>query len=239
MDPELVVRAQRGDGEAFASLAVACGDRLHAVVAPDPARHRNLPRTRRSRRCSRSGENLPMLRDPARFEAWSCRLLVHACHDEAQRSRHWNPNFVCCTAEEHRLHLTTWAWSIDRDQLERGFRRLSIDHRAVVVLHHVHGPDAATRSPNRSASPPARSAPDSISRCARLRAALEADARSAAAGGCQMSTERDVTLRSSGRGWRTAPRGSRITSSTTVSSTDVPATPQRRRRVGRRGGSPT
>jgi RNA polymerase sigma-70 factor (ECF subfamily) len=25
---------------------------------------------------------------------------------------------------------------IDRDQLERGFRRLSIEHRAVVVLHH-------------------------------------------------------------------------------------------------------
>ena len=24
----------------------------------------------------------------------------------------------------------------DRDQLERGFRRLSVDHRAVVVLHH-------------------------------------------------------------------------------------------------------
>jgi RNA polymerase sigma-70 factor (ECF subfamily) len=25
---------------------------------------------------------------------------------------------------------------VDRDQLERGFRRLSIDHRVVVVLHH-------------------------------------------------------------------------------------------------------
>jgi RNA polymerase sigma-70 factor (ECF subfamily) len=25
---------------------------------------------------------------------------------------------------------------IDRDQLERGFRRFSIDHRAVVVMHH-------------------------------------------------------------------------------------------------------
>jgi RNA polymerase sigma-70 factor (ECF subfamily) len=25
---------------------------------------------------------------------------------------------------------------VDRDQLERGFRRLSLDHRAVVVLHH-------------------------------------------------------------------------------------------------------
>ena len=25
---------------------------------------------------------------------------------------------------------------VDRDQLERGFRRLSLDHRTVVVLHH-------------------------------------------------------------------------------------------------------
>ena len=25
---------------------------------------------------------------------------------------------------------------VDRDELERGFRRLSLDHRAVVVLHH-------------------------------------------------------------------------------------------------------
>jgi RNA polymerase sigma-70 factor (ECF subfamily) len=25
---------------------------------------------------------------------------------------------------------------IDRDELERGFRRLSVDHRAVLVLHH-------------------------------------------------------------------------------------------------------
>jgi RNA polymerase sigma-70 factor (ECF subfamily) len=28
---------------------------------------------------------------------------------------------------------------VDRDQLERGFRRLSIDHRAVMVLHHYLG----------------------------------------------------------------------------------------------------
>jgi len=31
MDTDLVIRAQRGDEEAFASLAVAAGDRLHAV----------------------------------------------------------------------------------------------------------------------------------------------------------------------------------------------------------------
>ena len=32
MDTDLVVRAQHGDEEAFASLAVAVGDRLHAVA---------------------------------------------------------------------------------------------------------------------------------------------------------------------------------------------------------------
>ena len=26
---------------------------------------------------------------------------------------------------------------MDRDQLERGFRRISMDHRAVIVLHHL------------------------------------------------------------------------------------------------------
>jgi RNA polymerase sigma-70 factor (ECF subfamily) len=28
---------------------------------------------------------------------------------------------------------------VDRDQLERAFRTLSVDHRAVVVLHHYAG----------------------------------------------------------------------------------------------------
>ena len=32
MDSDLVTRAQHGDEEAFASLAVAAGDRLHAVA---------------------------------------------------------------------------------------------------------------------------------------------------------------------------------------------------------------
>jgi hypothetical protein len=32
MDPESVIRAQHGDGEAFTSLALACGDRLYAIA---------------------------------------------------------------------------------------------------------------------------------------------------------------------------------------------------------------
>ena len=45
MDLDLVIRAQRGDEEAFASLAVACGDRLHAVahrILRDEGRRRHV-----------------------------------------------------------------------------------------------------------------------------------------------------------------------------------------------------
>jgi RNA polymerase sigma-70 factor (ECF subfamily) len=45
---------------------------------------------------------------------------------------------MCCGTTTPR-RLTPSARSDDRDQLERGFRRLSIDHRAVVVLHTYLG----------------------------------------------------------------------------------------------------
>lgn len=35
---------------------------------------------------------LPRLRDPDRFEAWTRRLVVHACYAEARRRRTWAGN---------------------------------------------------------------------------------------------------------------------------------------------------
>ncbi|HEX6138909.1 MAG TPA: sigma-70 family RNA polymerase sigma factor [Candidatus Limnocylindria bacterium] len=134
MDRELVTRAQAGDEGAFMSLAVATGDRLHAVA------HRILRDTDLAEDATQQAllaiwRDLPQLRDPARFEAWSYRLLVRACYAEARRSRTRAPNLRLLPTDEpmagdalHSIH--------DRDQLERGFRRLSVDHRAVVVLHH-------------------------------------------------------------------------------------------------------
>jgi RNA polymerase sigma-70 factor (ECF subfamily) len=137
MDPELVIRAQRGDGDAFARLAVASGDRLHAIA------HRILRDVDHAEDATQQAllaiwQNLPALRDPARFEAWSYRLLVNACYDEGRRRGTWTPNL-------HVLHdeATPAPDALDqvhdRDQLERGFRQLSIDHRAVVVLHTYLG----------------------------------------------------------------------------------------------------
>jgi RNA polymerase sigma-70 factor (ECF subfamily) len=134
MDRDLVVRAQRGDEEAFTSLVLTVGGRLHAVA------HRILRDLDLAEDATQDAllgiwRDLPQLRDPARFDGWAYRLLIRSCYAHGRKARQWSPNL--------RLLPTEGASApeglgdvIDRDQLERGFRRLSIDHRAVIVLHH-------------------------------------------------------------------------------------------------------
>jgi RNA polymerase sigma-70 factor (ECF subfamily) len=133
MDTDLVIRAQRGDEEAFASLAVAAGNRLHAV-AHRILRDIDLAEDATQQALLAIWRDLPQLRDPARFDAWSYRLLVRACYAEGRRTRQWTPNLHILTADAPAGEDLSSV--VDRDQLERGFRRLSLDHRAVVVLHH-------------------------------------------------------------------------------------------------------
>jgi RNA polymerase sigma-70 factor (ECF subfamily) len=133
MDTDLVIQAQRGDEQAFASLAVAAGDRLHAV-AHRIMRDIDLAEDATQQALLTIWRDLPQLRDPARFEAWSYRLLVRACYAEARRNRSWTPGLRVVDTDAPMADSS--ASVADRDQLERGFRRLSIDHRAVVVLHH-------------------------------------------------------------------------------------------------------
>jgi RNA polymerase sigma-70 factor (ECF subfamily) len=134
MDTDLVARAQQGDEGAFASLAVAVGDRLHAV-AHRILRDVDLAEDATQQALLSIWRDLPQLRDPARFDAWSYRLLVRACYAEARRARRSAPNLRLLPAEQP-VAPDGLDSVVDRDQLERGFRRLSVDHRAVVVLHH-------------------------------------------------------------------------------------------------------
>ena len=68
MDADLIGRAQRGDEEAFASLAVAAGDRLHAV-AHRILRDIDLAEDATQQALLAIWRDLPTLRDPARFDA--------------------------------------------------------------------------------------------------------------------------------------------------------------------------
>ena len=134
MDADLVTRAQRGDQEAFADLVYAVADRFLAVS------HRILSDIDLAEDATQQAllavwQDLPRLNDPARFEAWSYRLLVRACYAEGRRSRRWAPNLRLLSVDEPMV-ADGLATIIDRDQLERGFRRLSVDHRTVLVLQH-------------------------------------------------------------------------------------------------------
>jgi len=114
-------------------LVVAHGGRLQAV-AQRILRDVDLAEDATQAALLRIWKSLPRLRDPDRFEAWSYQLLVRSCHAEARRTRHWTPGLrLVETDEPTEDPLVAIA---DRDQLERAFHSLSVDHRAVVVLHH-------------------------------------------------------------------------------------------------------
>ena len=131
---ELVVLAQHGDEGAFASLAVVVGNRLHAI-AHRILRDADLADDATQQALLGIWRDLPQLRDPERFEGWAYRLLVRACYTEVRKTRRLAPNLRVINFNEPSTSddIATIA---DRDQLERAFRRLSVDHRAVVVLHH-------------------------------------------------------------------------------------------------------
>jgi RNA polymerase sigma-70 factor, ECF subfamily len=134
MDTELVISAQHGDKGAFTSLAAAVADRFLAV-SRRILRDIDLAEDATQQALLSIWRDLPQLRDPARFDAWSYRLLVRACYAEAGRHRRWSPNLRLLPVDEP-VAADVMGTVVDRDQLERGFRRLSLDHRTVVVLHH-------------------------------------------------------------------------------------------------------
>jgi RNA polymerase sigma-70 factor, ECF subfamily len=174
MDTSLVLRAQDGDEEAFASLCLGVGGRLHAV-AHRILRDLDLAEDATQQALLAIWQDLPQLRDPARFEAWSYRLLVRACYAEGRRTRRWAPNLRLLPTDEQ-VATDSLSPVVDRDQLERGFRRLSIDHRAVVVLHHYL--DMPLEKVAESLGIPIGTVRSRLHYAMRgLRAALDADAR--------------------------------------------------------------
>lgn len=135
MDQDLVIRAQQGDQRAFDALAFADYPRLFRVahgILRDPSHAEDATQ----QAYLDIWRNIQRLRDPAKFEVWSYRLLVHACYAEARRIPRWVSDTVVPLGHEPRA-ADAYAAVIERDELEQGFRHLSVDQRAVIVLHYL------------------------------------------------------------------------------------------------------
>ena len=180
MDRDLVEAARNGDRDAYVDLIRVRADRLFMIA------HRILRDVDRAEDALQDAlviawRDLKGLRDPDRFDAWLQRLLVNVCIGQARRERHRVARLRVLpvdgpAAPDELLSVA------DRDQLERGFRRLPPDQRAILVMHHFLG--LAPSEIAETLGIPAGTARSRLHHAHRaMRAALEADARSQVLGG--------------------------------------------------------
>lgn len=177
MDQHLVIRAQHGDQQAFQSLTVAHHARLYRV-AYGILRDRHLAEDATQQALLDIWRNLPTLDDPSRFGGWSYRILVHACYAEARRKPDWAREGDIAASDVPAAR-DEYGSIIDRDQLERGFRHLSVEHRTVIVLRCLL--DLPMEQVADVLGVPAGTVGSRLSRAVKaMRAALEAESRTSA-----------------------------------------------------------
>ena len=175
MDRDLVEAARNGDREAYVDLIRGRSDRLFAIA------YRVLRDVDRAEDALQDAlviawRDLRGLRDPDRFDAWLQRLLINVCITQATRERRRTANLRVLpidgpAAPDELLSIA------DRDQLDRGFRRLPPEQRAILVLHHYMGYEPSEIA--ETLGVPAGTARSRLHHAHRaMRAALEADARS-------------------------------------------------------------
>jgi RNA polymerase sigma-70 factor (ECF subfamily) len=171
---QLVIRARDGDEEAFGALAQLVGDSCLAI-AYRILRDLGMAEDAVQIALTVAWRELPTLRSDDRFEPWLHRTLVRTCYAQAKRRRRDGAKVVALAAEPH--HLPDEMLTVeDREQLERGFQRLSPEQRAVLVFHHYMQLPMAEVA-DRLGIPLATAKSRLRYASAALRGALEADAR--------------------------------------------------------------
>jgi RNA polymerase sigma-70 factor (ECF subfamily) len=180
MDRDLVEAARHGDQAAFIDLVRPRSDRLFAIA------QRILRDVDRAEDALQDAlviawRDLRGLRDPDRFDAWLRKLLVNVCIGQAARERRRTINLRVLPVDGPAApdELLTIA---DRDQLERGFRRLPPDQRAILVMNHFLG-YSPTEIAETLGIPPGTARSRLFNAHRAMRAALEADERLTAVGG--------------------------------------------------------
>ncbi len=139
---DLVDRAADGDGTAFDEIARRVGDGLYlralAILGNEPD-----ARDATQEALIRGWRELPRLGSADRFDAWLDRILVNVCRDQLRRRgrrqlREISPlvdaasnDWIGVAASDPRSDETF------RSAVGAAFRRLSIEDRTLLVLHHL------------------------------------------------------------------------------------------------------
>jgi len=139
MERQLVERARRGDREAYETLVRRKVDAVlrtalavlgNEADADDAVQETFLAAWRR----------LPTLRDVDRFDAWLGRITLNACLMALRRRRGVREIPVTDTTSAEPIDRAASdfdAAAVSADAFDRAFGRLSVDQRAILVLHHL------------------------------------------------------------------------------------------------------
>jgi len=134
VDRSLVERARRGDAEAFEMLVQdgmpAVYRRALAILGSEADARDASQDTFVS-----AWRELPRLRDVDRYDAWLARIAVNACRMTLRRRGRVReipvPVHFDAPAPDPIGRLA------DADAVDRAFRRLPVEQRSILVLHHV------------------------------------------------------------------------------------------------------
>lgn len=177
MQAELVARAQRGDREAFSVLAEGAAARLYAtarlILRQQPDRAEDAVQDA----LIEAWRDIRGLRDPDRLDAWLHRLLVRSCYRQLRGDSRRRVTEIAMPVVDDVDPAPDAARAVaDRDEMERAFRRLTPDQRAVLAL--VYHADLSLADVSIALGIPVGTVKSRLNRAhVALRAALDADAR--------------------------------------------------------------
>jgi RNA polymerase sigma-70 factor, ECF subfamily len=174
MDPGIVELARDGDYAAYEHLARTTADRLYPV-AWRILRDRDQADDAVQKTLVAIWRELPKLRDPGAFDSWSYKIVVRFCTQEL-KARH--PSDLDVYDLDFGMRPTEGTTHVARrDEIARAFRRLSAEHRTVVVLVYYEGLTINEAAATLEISP--GTVASRLHYAMRtLRAALDADSRS-------------------------------------------------------------
>lgn len=141
MDPALIRRAQNGDVEAFTALVAGRFEPMQRTAMAILG-HEADARDAVADALAAVWRELPRLRDPEAFDAWSTRILVHACRRRLRGRGRTRVREVAMEAAEGARPLSSPSPGdsiVERLALDRAFERLDANARAILVLHHLDG----------------------------------------------------------------------------------------------------
>lgn len=139
-DVELVRRAAGGDADAFEALVAPRLNRVFrtasAILGNEGDAHDVVQDA-----FVAAWRHLPRLRDAAKFDEWLNKTIVNRCRDELRRRRRSREVHLDGAHDLSSIDSTRSVGEIAA--INAAFGMLSVDHRHLLVMHHLHGVSVA------------------------------------------------------------------------------------------------